>query len=95
VEVAEHLISAGADINYESRRGYSPLLAASGAGHREIIHLLLEAGVDVNSRNFRGFNAFFVAYAAQKNAVLRTLFLKRISQNRNFVYGDGDFSPKK
>ena len=54
-EVAELLITKGADVNAKSSDvGWTPLLGAAGKGHKEIVELLIAKGADVNAKNKSG-----------------------------------------
>lgn len=51
VSLTKQLIKSGAAVNAKTRGEDSPLLAACGAGHGEIVDLLLAAGADVNKKS--------------------------------------------
>ena len=54
-EIAELLITAGADMNAQgSISGWTPLHFAARWGHKEIAELLIAAGADVNAKGFAG-----------------------------------------
>jgi ankyrin repeat protein len=50
-EIAELLITNGADINAKINDGSSPLLAAAMRGHKEVAELLIAKGADVNAKS--------------------------------------------
>ena len=50
----EKQLAAGVDLNATDSRGYSPLMLAAYAGHREATAWLLARGVDPNSRDLNG-----------------------------------------
>ena len=54
---AEHLISAGANVNAQDRSGVTPLIVAVDAGDDRLIRRLIQAGADVNLRDHRGRSA--------------------------------------
>lgn len=41
-------IDAGANVNYVTRQGYTPLYESVGTGNQQIIKILLDAGADIN-----------------------------------------------
>ena len=45
----KRLIEAGADVNAQSKAGWTALMLASEKGHIDIVKLLVEEGADVNS----------------------------------------------
>lgn len=49
--MVESLISQGADVNYSTMQGNSPLTFAISAGNMDILKLLLQNGVDPNKKN--------------------------------------------
>ena len=51
MEVAELLISKGADVNAKDKYGMTPLLRAAEGGYKKIIELLIAKGADVNAMN--------------------------------------------
>jgi ankyrin repeat protein len=48
-EVAELLITNGADVNVKDPGGFTPLHYAAGGGYKEIAELLIDNGADVNA----------------------------------------------
>ena len=54
VEIAEHLIKAGADVERENRDGTTPLHEAAFTGQDEIAQLLLQNGAEVDARDENG-----------------------------------------
>lgn len=55
-DIASLLIAFGADINYEDKNGWTPLMYAVGKGHLEMVKLLLSNQADVTLRDKRGLN---------------------------------------
>ena len=49
-EIAELLISKGADVNAKNYIGETPLIMASGMHHKEVVELLIAKGADVNAK---------------------------------------------
>ena len=55
-EIAELLISRGADLNSKDESGWTPLHWASRTGHKEVTELLISKGADVNAKDENGSN---------------------------------------
>jgi ankyrin repeat protein len=51
------LIKAGADVNYPSKKGVTPISAAAHKGNVVIMQMLIEAGAGVNQENISGSTA--------------------------------------
>ena len=54
VEIAQALITAGADVNAQNNSGYTPLHRATN-GNTEIAQALITAGADVNAKDEFGY----------------------------------------
>lgn len=50
-DVAEHLLSAGADVNIQTNFGNSPLHWAAKYNFTEVAQLLVDHGADINLKN--------------------------------------------
>ena len=55
LEIAEYLISKGADVNIRSVSASTPMHGAALRGHAEVVRLLIAKGADVNIANASGF----------------------------------------
>ena len=53
--------SAGSHLNGRSKRGVTPLIYASGAGHRDVMKLLIEAGANLSASANNGGQALHAA----------------------------------
>lgn len=70
-EVAEYLISKGADINAADKHGNTPLLYACYEGHLSCVKLLLEKGADKDLKGPGGISAFKAAQSEAIKALLQ------------------------
>jgi len=59
-KIIQFLISNGADVNYKSKDGKTPLMLAAGTSF-ETTKVLIENGADVNTKAEDGMTAFFHA----------------------------------
>ena len=67
------LLENGADINVQSRSGWTPLHLASALGALEVVRLLLEHGVDVEVKRNDGMTALQVADGRRGEEVVKLL----------------------
>ncbi|XP_006860133.1 PREDICTED: transient receptor potential cation channel subfamily A member 1 [Chrysochloris asiatica] len=73
-ELAEYLISMGADINSIDSEGRSPLLLATASASWNIVNLLLSKGAHVNIKDYLGRN--FLHLTVQQPCGLKNLQLE-------------------
>ena len=68
-EIAELLISEGADVNAKGMHGHrgTPLHSAASHGHKEIAELLLAEGADVNAKSGNGSTPLLFAIDRRYN----------------------------
>ncbi len=59
-QVAE-ILESKVDINVSDANGITPLIAASAAGHLEIVELLVSKGANVELKDNYGYDAYHVA----------------------------------
>jgi ankyrin repeat protein len=60
---AQTLVELGADVNYQTVKGQSPLIEACIYGNTDVANYLIKAGADVNLKTNRGFSALDYAQA--------------------------------
>jgi ankyrin repeat protein len=73
---ARELAAGGAVVDAADWRGYTPLMWASAAGHRELVQFLLERGAKVEARAGDGTTALMLA-AGNGSAAIVQLLLSR------------------
>lgn len=61
VQIVEHLISSGFDVNSKNYKGLSPLDYAVKKGAKEVAEVLIANGADVNAKNNKGFSPLHTA----------------------------------
>ena len=66
LDVAEFLVSNGANVNAASINGSTPLMMAVQSGNEELIKYLLDKGADLQLRNTQGFTAIDIAQIYEK-----------------------------
>lgn len=66
-KIAEMLIQRGADINYVSNDGETPLMLATRMGDEKTVPILIEHGANINATNFWGDPALILAASNSKN----------------------------
>ena len=60
-DIADFLISKGADIDAKDVRGSTPLIRASMKGYKDTVELLISKGADVNVKDVQGYTALYWA----------------------------------
>ncbi len=76
--IIELLLDNGADINYKSKFGVTPLITAIGSrspNNREIAELLLSHGADVNT----------LAHDAFENRIKKTALMEAVIEGKNDI----------
>ena len=61
MEVAQLLLTEGADVNAAQVSGRRPLDCALGCGHLDMVQFLLDAGADVNYADWNGLTPLLLA----------------------------------
>jgi ankyrin repeat protein len=73
-EVVRIFLEHGSSPNMADQEGFTPLMAAAGAGRLETVRILLGAGAEVNARSRRGYTALHAA-TGSKDAELVLVLL--------------------
>lgn len=73
LEIAELLISAGADVNATTRHGVTPLMTAAGHDNAAMIGLLIKAGADPSRLNKAGQTALDIARLGRNEHAAKSL----------------------
>ncbi len=74
IKLLKSLIADGADINYQDRYGWTPLMAAVFAGQENIVKMLLEHGAKTELKVFKeGWTAFRIAARTEKYDIAKML----------------------
>ncbi len=73
LQVAQFLVTSGADVNSRSPNGTTPLMMAAQAGNEELIKLLLDNGADIRMRNSHGFSVIEIAEIYHKPWIAEAL----------------------
>ncbi len=61
LNIIQHLVAFGADINQTEKDGYTALLAASKYGYFAVVKYLVEQGADINAADGKGNTALLIA----------------------------------
>jgi ankyrin repeat protein len=73
LNIAEFLISQGANVNATSGSGSTPLHGAAFYGHPEIVRALLENGAELEIANAGGYTPLLSACAGNQSEIVRML----------------------
>lgn len=87
VDKVNQLLAAGADVNYEAKKGFTPLFVASYFGNIEVVKLLLAKGADVNKALPDGATALMVASQKGYAEVVKLLLVKGADVNQALTNG--------
>ena len=77
LDKVENLIEAGANVNLQSKDGYTALIWASKYGYVEIVEKLIEAGANVNIKNKEGQNAWMIS-----DSDMRALIIEKVQEKK-------------
>ena len=74
IEMLNHLLEQGVDVNTTTRRsGFTPLMAAVCYGRVEIVEILIAQGVNQKVQDSKGFTAIDFARKMNKKSILKLL----------------------
>ena len=90
IENVRSLVESGADVNYRTKRGLTPLHNAAQNGSQDSVRFLVESGADVNYRTSDGFTPLH--FAAQKDNLDIVRYLVESKADFNCRTSDG-FTP--
>jgi len=69
IGAVQHLISLGADLNWQGEFGFTPLHCAVYKGNSDLVHILLESGADWSIIDDGGETPFELARSCDKTHV--------------------------
>ena len=73
-EAAQFLVDLGVDTNHKNNEGKTPLMIASGSGHKEVVQTLLETEmVNVNQQDNEGQTALMFSTASNHTDISKEL----------------------
>ena len=82
----EMLITAGADVNYQTRKGDTALILASHYEHVKSVDILVKAGADVNTINTPGCTALFTLEQKCVKVLLRAdILISKVSHQKSVI----------
>lgn len=81
VQMAEHLIVKGANVNAESKDEFTPLHFASATGHARLAHVLIRHGADINAKAEDGETAVDMAVSEGHIGLVELLFANGATNN--------------
>jgi ankyrin repeat protein len=88
MDVAELLISKGADVNAEDKYGNTPLFVAAKSNSRDVVELLIAKGINVNAEDKYGNTPLLVAAQSKSKDVAELLIAKGVNVNAEDKYGN-------
>ncbi len=84
---AKELIEQGADVEYESGAGWTPLMYASAGGHTETVKVLLRKRANVNATNDIGATSLMYAAAGGHIDIVKLLMRRGADVNAKNYFG--------
>jgi len=89
--IVKALIASGADVNANTKDGFTPLMVAADNGDIESVNALIKAHADVDARDNEGATALIViadTYAFDNSACTRALISAGADVNAKNNYGE-------
>ncbi|UCC44472.1 MAG: ankyrin repeat domain-containing protein [Candidatus Zixiibacteriota bacterium] len=87
LDIAEYLLSQGADVSAASANGSTPLHGAASYGHIDVVRLLLDAGAGLDIANAGGYTPLLGAIAGNHGNIARLLVDKGADINKGLGGG--------
>jgi ankyrin repeat protein len=78
---AKRLLATGAEVNAKDKNGITALMAASLAGHREVVKLLRSRGAKVNAKTEDGQTALIYASIKGDQEILKMILVQGAEVN--------------
>ncbi|MBF0147498.1 MAG: ankyrin repeat domain-containing protein [Magnetococcales bacterium] len=73
MQIAQTLLSKGADVKAVNSEGRTPLILAANRGNVEMVQLLLKQGAEVDAKDTQGYTALMMAALAGQDKVITIL----------------------
>lgn len=87
-EIAEYLLSRGADVDTQDSYGHTPLHEAVTEGNVDVVSTLIDHGADINVRSHSGWTPLHWAVWGRRKSVVRLLLSKGADVNARVLgYG--------
>jgi ankyrin repeat protein len=76
-EVADLLLTKGADVNAIQYDAYTPLHLGAAEGHKEVADLLLAKGADIDAKDNEDYTPLHLAVANEHGDIVEYLLTKK------------------
>ena len=82
VDLVKEYLASGTDINFESKKGITPIFVAAMTGNFELYEFLLKKGADLDVVHNDGSNLLMAAIGGKNINILRSLLEKNLDVNK-------------